>query len=893
MRLSRFKDARDNTPNHVEVTWNAFAEALSVHTSCPVPGYSEQELDEAKKGLPCFCPAEFLDGAARAKGNVLRVWLFVADLDNLTEQSALTVCQGLKQANLAAAIYTSWKHAVKPWRLRVVQPLSRPVDAEDWPDFWDRMNGMFGGICDPKCKDASRIYFGPFIPVGTEGHNFCLTFLGNPVDVDAVIGAARTKQDPERARVIRKLGEAWPEDGRHEAHTALAGGLLLSGISDEEAVDILCQVAGTQDPNNEDRLKRESIVRHTREWIDQNKRVLSWGTLARHVGPDLALLARSALEAAPALALDQLKHLAKSLKKKRDFESSELGEALDKICEGEEYAQASNRSDITIRLAKLLAEKFEKFDPKSIAELFTPSFTKIGMHHSSCPTVEEVTLSIQQLQKQRRERRNEQQSEQADRIKEAFGSDRTNPYTPAEIQLFGPIDKRWIIQHDRAFYLFFNGAYKGPYTEASVLNASARELSPAASAGVELYTINKDGERAFKQLKTLVDQYGSVAESIVLDLTAQTTTYHEKSRIIIEAPCPLRPLIPTYHPDVDHWLKLLTGLQYENVKTWLAVATRLDLICAALFVVGEASVGKSMLGLGVSRLFGTNGPTSLESVFGNFNGAILNNPIIVADEHLPKDLRGNPMTAELRQLLQRRECNLTRKFLPDTKLLGTQRVIISAHDISILKSNEHLSNNEVYGTSERLLYVPCNPEAARFLASYNTFAAGWVDGDKIAEHALWLRDNHPHQSQGRFYIRSNNEDVIRMLTTGSGTKAALCQYLVSFILNPGAFSNSAEGHLMQIKKGELLVNAKGPSLYWETYLGKQERHPSLGILSEAVRELSTGRRTYLRNTHGVTTAYYVIELKNLYSWAHHNGFATAAQISRGLGYQAQEEEVDG
>lgn len=890
MRISRFDDARDNTPLHVELTWDAFSRGLGPHTYYPVSGYSELELDEAKKGLPCFCPAEFLPDTARGKGNVVRLWLFVADMDHLTKPGAQAVCQRLQGAGLAAIVYTSWKHGVMPWRLRVVLPLSRPVDAEDWPDFWEKMNAAFGGICDPKCKDASRIYFGVFAPAGTEGRNFYWTFPGSPIDVDGIIGAARTKQDPERARVIRELGEAWPEDGRHESHLALAGGLLLSGVSNEEAVDILCQVAVTQDPNNEDRPKREATVQSTKDRILRGEKVVAWTTLARHVGPDLALLAQRVLEASPQLSGDQLKHLAKSLKKKRDFESSELGEALEKICEGEVYAQANNRSDITMRLAQLFSEKFEKFDPKSIAELFIPSFLKIGMDTSSCPSVEEVTFAIQRFQKQRKDRRNEQQSEQADRIREAFGSDRTNPYTPAELQLFGAVDKRWIIQHDRAFYLFFNGAYKGPYTEASVANAAARELAPAASAGVQLYTVNKEGERSFKQLKMLVDQYGSVAESIVLDLTAQTTTYHEKSRVIIEAPCPLRPLVPTYHPDVDHWLKILTGLQYENVKTWLAIATRLDLICAALFVVGEASVGKSMLGLGVSRLFGTNGPTSLESVFGNFNGAILNNPIIVADEHLPKDLRGNPMTAELRQLLQRRECNLTRKFLPDTKLLGTQRVIISAHDISILRSNEHLSNNEVQGTSERLLYVPCNPEAARFLASYNTFAAGWVDGDKIAEHALWLRDHHPHRSQGRFYIRSDNEDVVRMLTTGSGTKAALCQFLVSFILNPGAFSNSAEGYLILIESGKLLVNAKGPSLYWETYLGKQERHPSLGILSEAVRELSTGQRLVRRNKHGVSTAYYIIELKNLYSWAHHNGFATQAQIARGLGYQVEEKE---
>lgn len=894
MRISRFQHAEDRYPDQLEITWDQFVGSIGPHQYVPVASYDEYTIKVAKEACPCFSPAEYPEGTqARARDAVERVWMFVADLDHVPEEPARALLERLRTSGLAHMVYSSFRHGLDPWRFRVVMPLTRPVLREEWGDFWSKMNAVFEGRCDPKCKDPSRIYFGVFAPAGTEAHNFYYHLPGDALDTDVILGAARADRDPERAEAIRRLGEAWPAEGRHDAHMALAGGLLLSGVTDSEAVDVLCAVAAAQDPHNEDRYKREQTVAHTREWINKGERVTSWTTLGKHVGDDVAMYAKAVLEAPPRLTMSELELFAKTLARKRsDDESVQVGQALLKICEGEIYGEVANRAQLTSKIAQAIGERFPKHAAKSIVELFIPALNKIGLTSSVCPSFDELEAMIERRQEEStrrdRDRLVAEMDQNAARIREAFKNGRSHPYDPHELQAFGDISRRWIIQHDRQFYLYFAGSYTGPYVEAAAQNAMARDLSPAQSASVQLYNLTDTGKQ-FKTLKQLVDEYGTVAEKVRLDLTAQKTTYDEKARCIIEAPCPLRPIQPVYHADVEQWLNILAGPELINdLKTWIAMVTNLKEICVALFLTGRASVGKSMMALGLSRLWTTSGPTPLDAAFEDFNDSILGCPLTFADEALPKDYRGNTKNAQLRLHIQQRERTVRRKFMANAKLLGATRTIVAAHDIKVLESPDATSENEIAATSERYFRIPTNPEAANYLAHYvNTFAPGrgWVDDDIIAQHALWIRDNHQHQSQGRFYIRRIDEEVMRMLTTGTGVKSAVCQWLVSYLLDPKRFHASGYSNLLvRVHQGQLFVNARGILAGWDLYVGKNERCPSTGVLTKALNDLCLdGERPQFYDKQHNRTHYRIVNTANLYAWAKNNGFASNEQIFEGLG----------
>ena len=161
MKLSRYSNEFDSRPRLEDISWPELCRELTTHDF----------TRKTKKGLPCFGPAEFTpDAPTKQAKYVLRVHFGVIDLDDVTGEEIKRVIEATE--GLDACWYTTWSHpaAVKRdlARLRVVVPFSRPVDVREWATFWPRMVARLGGLCDPKCSNPDRIYFGPYMPAGSE-----------------------------------------------------------------------------------------------------------------------------------------------------------------------------------------------------------------------------------------------------------------------------------------------------------------------------------------------------------------------------------------------------------------------------------------------------------------------------------------------------------------------------------------------------------------------------------------------------------------------------------------------------------------------------------------------------------------------------------------------------
>jgi hypothetical protein len=162
-------------------------------------------------------------------------------------------------------------------------------------------------------------------------------------------------------------------------------------------------------------------------------------------------------------------------------------------------------------------------------------------------------------------------------------------------------------------------------------------------------------------------------------------------------------------------------------------------------------------------------------------------------------------------------------------LIGVTPTIVAAHDPSILRTPEELSNNEIVGIMERYFHIPVRSEAAQFLANLRptTFERGWVDQDKIAEFVMWLYHNHKHESQGRFYLNRPDVENTRWLATSSGARSAVLRWLCSYLANRSKFEDDV-GTLMYVRvhQGRLLVNISGMLTYWDKYIGNEKCPPS-------------------------------------------------------------------
>lgn len=713
---------------------------------------------------------------------------------------------------------------------------------------------------------------------------------GKPEDKSAT-GATLTDAQTEAAELFARY---LTPGRRYHMHRAFSGFARLAGVRAEHLVEVMVLAAELAGDDERGRPEFEQMVERARE----GERAEGGPTLEAVIGDDgpevvakFKELLRPPEKATVNLLRDYAKYLT-SAKVKSDSQRA-LGHALTALIAGRQVDR-----DSMLKLADALGHRFSQHDPTSIVDCFVKSLQELDA--ADRPDVSVLTERVRRAQSHAREQRAERRRERRDaktaRIREAFGSERTTPYTRDEIESFGrDIRTQWIIRRGKSFYLFVNGVYRGPFTDDAV-NAAVTHLAPAKTAGVELYRDTKDGPM-LRSAQSLVEEYGTVAEDTEIHLLAEKTSYDSKRRVMIEVPCPLRPLTPTWHEDIDTWLQFLCGggskwesvyperpngrRNYIRLCKWLSAVTRLDRACAALFLTGAKSTGKSLLALGLSRLWTTKGVTALEDGFADFNDAILTCPLTFADEQLPKDFQGFVKFGELRVHIQQLERGLNRKHIPIARLIGATRTIIAANNERILETAENLSVEDIGAIAVRLLHIPVQPEAALCLEFMKTFEQGWVEQNKIAEHALWLRDNYHWEDEGRFLIDSADERLVRSLLVRSGIRSALCQFLLGYLTEPRKLDRVFEHEgklrkprLVRTRNGELLANIHGIVRYWGIYVSAGDKTPTMGRAASALATLSEpgDRRVEDVVDDGdrrvrKTTRYHVVNIENLVQWS--------------------------
>lgn len=162
---------------HVTVSWQAFADR------CRAPRSAAD-----KDSLPRWAPVEFR-GAYRCRANVLRCHAVVLDVD---DGSPLVLTPGLTA--LAHSTFSSTEGAP---RWRIVYPLSRPVDGEEYERVWRWLAQdveAAGGRPDYAARDASRCWAVPAIP--PSGWYQLRTKSGRPASVTDALAAIPAEEPP-------------------------------------------------------------------------------------------------------------------------------------------------------------------------------------------------------------------------------------------------------------------------------------------------------------------------------------------------------------------------------------------------------------------------------------------------------------------------------------------------------------------------------------------------------------------------------------------------------------------------------------------------------------------------------------------------------------------------
>lgn len=792
-------DVHATTNTLHELSWEAFAGLLIRHEY----GYTH------KKAAHLISPAEFYPGLPRTKDNVRRVHFGLLDFDDAPAPRVTALLSRMQAAGEAFVFYTSWSHyEVIPQgkvRGRLCIPFTEPVEAWEWPAVWKRLQRHTENLGDISAKDASRGYFVPSAPRGTEHLSVAVSNPGAPFRVN----------DPNALSPVITGAPVVPNTSRR-------------------------------------------------------------------------------------LTMRDLQALLRTAKAGKGEHKQWLRDALTKLIGGESLAGEGGRNNTTYKLAANLLDEWPDANPESLVDLFVPSLQAMYIEAPDSPTREHVLDQINRKQGEKATAEAVQEfvslEERKRAIRTAFELEtgRDWPYTAAELEQFAAqlgvkvpdLKQFWIIQKHTGFYVFCAGQYKGPFTQVELEKACQQWLTPAFSAGVELYYTTSHGEQEPKDWQTLVREYGTLATQVCISLIAQQSTYDRKNFRLVEAPCPLRPLEPRYDGYIARWLDLLAGEQATKLLDWIAVITKLDEPCAAVYLEGAKGVGKSLLANGLARLWTERSPIPIEDVMGNaFNSLVIECPLVFADESMPRGPGGKTQSGPFRRLIQARHHTLKRKYIADATIEGSLRFIMAANNSELLNSNEYLTPDDVAAITDRVLHIDATLafQARDYLNSIpKEYRNQWVRGDMIARHALWLRDNRAVDTSHRFLVSGGRTRLHDKLTTSSGIRSQVCQWLVSYLLEPRPV-NSTRELLVRVYNRELLVNIRGLIKHWQIYL-PQSDVPETGVLSGALTGISTGRPNQKTKHDGGNHRihYWAMDTANLVAWADSTGYATKEAIEYAL-----------
>lgn len=578
------------------------------------------------------------------------------------------------------------------------------------------------------------------------------------------------------------------------------------------------------------------------------------------------------------VTISNLMMFAKGLSRKPGLEGL-LGAQILKVARGEIFAENGKRDCTLFKICARLAERWPKADPKQVASLFEPSLDKMRAESADAPTVEDV---IEKFSRKQEEVSTNDPSDLKNEISDAFCGKRDTPYTEEELNCFAAeadiprdrLNSRWIILKGDSCYLFLGGKYNKPVSTKELFHAARIDLSPAVTAGVDCFRWTAKGERIPKKEQELIKDYGTLAREVVVDLSAQKSTYDWKTQTLTEAPCPLRDLKPEFSEHVDQYLKLLGGDSVEQLLDWMASVTRLEKPCSALFLHGTSSAGKSLLALGLTRLWTLGTPTQLKNVLADFNDSLNHSPLVVADEGIGVATQKESGSAEIGSLIQDYSRPFKRKFKDIATLKGSLRLIVTANNKSAFSWKESLNTDDIQALRDRILSIEVGKDSAAYLRSLGETRELFVWGDAIAKHALWLRANREVNNDLRVLVAGKDSSHVDDIVANTKMGPHVSDWLVCYLMNPKRI-DTEDALQIRIYQGRLLVMARCLVENWETYItNKDKRFATMNAISEALSSMSAPKRKQLYDNHKTKMNYQQIETRYLLSWAVKHGYSS-------------------
>jgi hypothetical protein len=323
-----------------------------------------------------------------------------------------------------------------------------------------------------------------------------------------------------------------------------------------------------------------------------------------------------------------------------------------------------------------------------------------------------------------------------------------------------------------------------PLTQRELTIDTARAVLAALGISRRQFNAEKS-EFVALTLEGILARYAVAATRVKASYLAKDHYYEGVSDSYVEAVGKRRKLEPKFHVDVHAWLDALGG---ERLLAWVASFTHLEKPTAILLLTGPKRAGKGLLANGLARVFEYGIPArAAQALSDEWTSALAHTPFIWGDEEVPKK-GARSLGARLREIISAPNAPLRRKHLPDAEIEGYVRVMITANNANVLRdfSNDVPSEEDLAAIAERVLVVDAGLKARDLLDRLSKSGSldEWRSGNAIAEHALWLAQNHEYKKGTRFLVEGDSDDALRTLLVSDGFTNQVLEWFVRFALRP-------------------------------------------------------------------------------------------------------------
>lgn len=569
------------------------------------------------------------------------------------------------------------------------------------------------------------------------------------------------------------------------------------------------------------------------------------------------------------LVENQLEPLRAALKKRHPTSSNQ--DLVLRVLAGESIAPPGQRDlamqkvcSTIVWLTEARAVSFE-----DLLDLFRPSLLVWALETGASLTLEEELKKC--ADKLRRARRDleEHEAKQKNDLASVFRA--FSRGTPAE-QAYAeaPDDDLLnlaIVQKKNTYWVydFARDRYSHALTREE-LATFCKSAWVGAPSGISLTYYNAKGELKEKTVPKLLADYAVSADDVVGNMIISRSYFDIKTRIFWEAACRLRELEPQYDPNVDAWLRVLGGHHADKLLDWVASVTRLERPCAALYLAGAPNAGKGLLALGLSRLWRESGPTDFASIAGDYTSDIMKCPLIFLDEGVKEARKGNTSTF-LRQIVAATTFDMSEKFVVTRQAVGSCRILIAANNEDVVTfTDEQMTAQDLEAIASRFLHIPVHQDAVEWLKARNEgrkMTDGWIEGDGMARHALWLREHREVTPGKRFLVEGELSRLHRQLILKSEATGLVVEWLARYLANPAVYDRDGRRRVAA-GAGCLYVNAQGLVDAWEIY--SKENRPTIQKISKVLARFSQGvHRMQVENAGRIR--YWKIDHEIVMSWA--------------------------